>query len=155
MTKIRNWYAALSAREQWLVAIAAALLMLIVGLFGITLPLAGAVADAKQNMAEAVERHGRIAAKVDALAKAEAGGHVTPAVPLDTLVQSSAAEYGFVPENVAAQGGDRIGFSLPSLRAPALFDWLSALEGQGARVESLSIQRGDGSLLTARVVLTR
>ena len=155
MTKIRNWYAALSAREQWLVAIAAGLMMLIVGLFGIILPLAAAVADAKQNMAEAVERHGRIAAKVDALAKVKTDGQVAPAVSVDALVQSSAAEYGFVPENIAAPDGDRVSFSLPSLRAPALFDWLTALEEQGVRVESLTIERPDGTLLTARLVLTR
>lgn len=63
----KNWFIALSRREQILVGIAALLATGVIGFFGIYTPLYGLATDAKRSFYEATMQAGRIEAKAQAL----------------------------------------------------------------------------------------
>lgn len=153
--KVRFWLAALSPRERRMVAAAGLLGAVLIGIYGVALPLERSVAHGKLRLEEAVVRHGRIVMKIAMLHdKSRSVARVGP-VAFDAFVAASAAQSGFAPEALESAGPGRLRLRVPVIRSGALFAWLLDLEAAGAVVESLAVERGTGDVLTASMTLVR
>ncbi len=157
MQTLREYVANLSKREQILVGIMLGLLLVVVGFYGITRPLVGAIATMKQEQADAVLREGRIMAKIDHLAgqRTQLAKRTTVDGPLDLFVRSSLSELGLSPTEVTAMGGARITLTITPVAAPTLFGWIMAMEARGLVVSDMDLKPAEGSTLSARLTLDR
>lgn len=155
MERIVAWYRALSAREQILVGIAAVLLVLLIGIYGIVNPLMTGIDNARAAHAEAAVREGRIAAKLDALQGEAAPAEQAVTGPLDQFVRQEAAEMGLVADDVQGSGENAVTFNFRQVTAPTLFGWLASLERRGIIVVDVSTRPAAGSALSARMTLRR
>ena len=153
MAALRNWFAALSNREQWMVGVAAALAALVLLIFGIILPSLSAIDNAEIGHDEAVERRGRIEATVNAALAQKPSGRIAGGADIDLIVTQGAAEKGFdlVKSGNVAPG--QITFRMDQARAPALFAWLTELEAQGIAVRSVTLRGGVNGTLTVEAQL--
>lgn len=153
--RLRDWFLGLSRREQVLVSVMLALIAAVLFWLLLFLPLDSAIEEAEARHVAAVERHGRIAALVEAL---EGAGPVEARavdVALDRYVAQSAADAGFTLERNALQGADRLAVTLGSARPPALMAWVADLEARGIRVESLSTRPAGPDTIAVEAVLAR
>lgn len=143
----RQWFSALSEREQWLVGIAGMLAGLVLLVFGIILPAFSAIESAETAHDEAVQRRGRIEATVAAATGKVAAGIPPGSATIDLIVTQSAAEQGFDMVKSANAMPGEMAFRMEQARAPALFAWLAELESQGVEARSISLRaRANGSV---------
>jgi general secretion pathway protein M len=155
IAQIRSWFASLSTREQWLVGIAGGLLGLTVLLYGIILPMHGAITASEKELEAATERRGRLQARA-ALAKAapKTDANVTivsNGATLGTVLADSASSEGFEMSDGTASGTDEYSFRLASAKAGPMLAWLTGLEAQGIELAEIKMQRGDGGYVSADV----
>jgi general secretion pathway protein M len=88
----------------------------------------------------AVEREGRIAAKLDLLARRPAqGAAVDDTVAIDRYLAQSAGEIGLTLDRNEARGARQAAIAIATAKAPVLIDWLAALEARGFVVDRLVI----------------
>lgn len=151
---LSRWWTSLSTRERWLVGVAAALAVPIIGWFLIALPLQSALSSTREAHGMAVDRHAAVLARVEALAALEGRGSAGPAnatASLDLSITQSAAEQGFTLSRNEAQGTNGVIIAIANARAPALLRWLGDLEAAGITAADLSLRpNADGTVaLTA------
>lgn len=144
---VRQWFAALSQREQYLVAIAGALTALIALIFGIALTVS-AIDDAKAAHDAAVERRGRIEAKLANMARSNGRQPPLNLAAIDLVVTQSAAEQGFDLVKAPGSAAGQLSFRMEQARSPALLAWLAGLEAQGVEVRTLALRSGGNSNVT-------
>ena len=144
----RNWFLALSRREQYLVGIAGSLTALVVLIFGIILPAMAAIDSARFELDEAVQRRGRIEASAESASQQKPSGQAATSGDIELMVTQSAAEQGFDIVKSPGGGAGQISFRIDQARAPALLAWLSGLEPQGAEIRSISLRGGASGSLT-------
>lgn len=154
IVRLRNWFMALSRREQWLVGIAGGLAAWVLLVFGIILPALSAIDAAKLELDEAAQRRGRIEATVEGALQQKPTAQ-TSSADIDLVVTQSAAEQGFDIIKSTSGGPGQIAFRIEQARAPALLAWLSSLETQGVGVRSISIRGGASGSLTVDAQLQR
>ena len=147
MAALGKWFAALTRREQWLLGAAGALTGLVVAIFGILLPTLSTIDQAKLDHEEAVQRHGRIIASVDA-AQQQARPLTKATADIDLLITQNAAEKGFDLVKSANSAPGQISFRIDQARAPALLAWLTELEGQNVSVRNIALRPGANSTVT-------
>ncbi len=153
---VKLWWSGLTARERWLVGVAAALAAIVLVWLS-ALGLATALADARAAHAAAIDRAAAIDARVDAIEALRRGGAARPDpagnATLDIYLAQSAAERGFTLSRNEAQGAGGATFAVANARATALLAWLSALEEAGLVASDVSIRpNADGTVaLTATV----
>lgn len=146
-----------SPREQWMLGIMVGLFLVVILWLGVARPVDALRRTAHADLLEAVDRNAAIRIKVKELkalppATASAGA----ATPLDQYVGQGAAEAGLTLDRAQAQGADRIDVAIASVRPVALFGWLSALEAQGIRVETISARPSPtAGSVSVNVVLVR
>jgi general secretion pathway protein M len=140
MEAIKNWWLALSTRERWLVGVAGALALGVLG-WAVGRPAAAAFFDLETRHRAAVEREGRVAAKVALLAQRPAKSAPSPvdAVAIDQFLAQSAGEIGLTLDRNEARGDRQATIAIATAKAPVLTDWLAGLEGQGFVVDQLTI----------------
>lgn len=145
--RIRQWFVALSQREQYMVAIAGSLTALIVLIFGIALTVS-AIDDAEAAHDAAVERRGRIEAAVANMGSSN--GRQTPAslAAIDLVVTQSATEQGFDLVKAPGSSAGQLSFRMERARSPALLAWLAGLEAQGIEVRTLALRSGGNGSVT-------
>ena len=152
--RLQNWWAGLSQRERWLVGIAG-LLALGVVLWGLGRPAVAAFIDLESRHRAAIEREGRVAAKVRLLAQrpARSVAASADAVAIDQYLAQSAGEIGLTLDRNEARGNGQATIAIATAKAPVLTDWLASLEGQGFIVDQLTITpAADGTVgLTAEL----
>ena len=138
--RLTNWWLGMSRRERWLVGVAGVLALgVFVWLLG--RPAYAAFTDLEAQHRAAVEREGRVAAKVQLLAQrpAAAAATVSSAAAIDQYLTQSAGEIGLTLDRNEARGSDQATIAIATARAPVLTDWLASLEGQGFVVDQLTI----------------
>lgn len=155
IANLRNWFLALSGREQWLVGIAATLAAWVLLIFGIILPAMAAIDSAKLELDEAVQRRGRIEATVESALQQKPIGIQAGSSDIDLVVTQSATEQGFDLLKSASARPGQISFRIDQARAPALLAWLSGLEAQNIDVVSISLRGGTSGSLTVDAQLRR
>ena len=152
--RLQNWWAGLSQRERWLVGVAG-LLALGVVLWGLGRPAVAAFIDLENQHRAAIEREGRVAAKVRLLAQRPARpvAVAADAVAIDQYLAQSAGEIGLTLDRNEARGSGQATIAIATAKAPVLTDWLASLEGQGFIVDQLTITpAADGTVgLTAEL----
>lgn len=137
---LRNWWTALSRRERGLVGVAGALTLALL-VWGLVHMALAAFADVEARHRAAVEREGRIAAKVGLLAwrPAADAGPVADVVAIDQYLAQSAGEIGLTLDRNEARGTGRAAIAIATAKAPIIVDWLAGLEAQGFVVDQLHI----------------
>jgi general secretion pathway protein M len=140
MDAVKNWWNGLSMRERWLVGVAG---VLAVGVLGWALgrPAVAAFADLENRHAAAIERAGRVAAKVQLLAQrpAKSVAAAVDAMAVDQYLAQSAGEIGLTLDRNEARGQRQVTIAIGAAKAPVLTGWLASLEGQGFIVDQLTI----------------
>lgn len=149
----RNWFAGLSQREKILVGIAGLLLAGLVGFYGITRPMVGAMTSAEERYLASVEQQARIEAKVAALQQPTDGTVARFSGTIDAFVGQSAGETGIAVASVTPQSDSRVNMVVESAKPTALFGWLARIEQQGIAVESLDINPMDNGTISATMTL--
>ena len=137
---LRNWWTALSRRERGLVGAAGALALAVLG-WALVPSAFAAFAGLEDRHRAAVEREGRIAAKVRLLAQRPASGVATAAdiVAIDQYLAQSAGEIGLTLDRNDARGSGQAAIAIATAKAPVVIDWLAGLEAQGVMVDQLTI----------------
>ena len=152
--KLQSWWVGLSLRERWLVGIAGVLTLGVI-LWGLGRPAVAAFIDLENRHRAAIEREGRVAAKVRLLAQrpAKSVAAAVDAVAIDQYLAQSAGEIGLTLDRNEARGDGQATIAVATARAPVLVDWLASLEGQGFVVDQLTITpAADGTVgLTAEL----
>lgn len=140
MERVQSWWTGLSLRERWLVGIAGALALGVL-LWALGRPAYAAFADLEGNHRAAVEREGRVAAKVALLAQrpAKSLAAAVDAVAIDQYLAQSAGEIGLTLDRNEARGAAQATIAIATAKAPVLTDWLASLETQGFVVDQLTI----------------
>ncbi|QJB70384.1 type II secretion system protein GspM [Parasphingorhabdus halotolerans] len=152
---IKDWFLALSRREQILVGFLAVLLV-ITGLFyGVIRPVYAGIESAEQRYELAIERQLRIETKVAVLKAPLDIKPVTGNQPLDAFLSQSAGEEGFPVDTINAQTDGRIMMTIGSAKPTALFGWLARLETQGIVVSELNVMAAPNNVVSANLVLFR
>lgn len=138
--KFKDWWTALSLRERWLVGIAGVLALGVL-LWGLGRPAFAAFADLENQHRAAIEREGRVAAKLQLLAQrpVKSVAATVDAVAIDQYLAQSAGEIGLTLDRNEARGQGQATIAIATARAPVLTDWLASLEGQGFVVDQLTI----------------
>lgn len=129
------WMAGRSRREQVMIAVLGALVVIAVVWLLILRPLL----DARQTAI------GRIAAYEQVMVDVRAsGGVVAPTSslsgPLQAAIPTHAATFGIVPTVTGDDAAAQV--SVTGARYDAVIPWLSSLEASGAALSSVNIRRG-------------
>ncbi|WP_338424564.1 type II secretion system protein GspM [Sphingopyxis kveilinensis] len=138
--RLKNWWAGLSTRERWLVGIAAALALGVLG-WGLGRPAVAAFVDLESRHRAAIEREGRVTAKI-ALLGAGLAKSATAAVDtavIDQYLAQSAGEIGLTLDRNEARGANQAAIAIATAKATVLTDWLASLEAQGFVIDQLTI----------------
>jgi general secretion pathway protein M len=140
MDAVKNWWGGLSMRERWLVGVAGVLALAVLG-WVLGRPAVAAFADLESRHSAAIEREGRVAAKVQLLASrpATSVAAAVDAVAVDQYLAQSAGEIGLTLDRNEARGQGQATIAIATAKAPVLTDWLASLEGQGFIVDQLTI----------------
>ncbi|MGB7410531.1 MAG: type II secretion system protein GspM [Sphingopyxis granuli] len=137
---MQNWWAGLTQRERWLVGVAAVLALAVL-LWALARPAYAAFVDLETAHRAAVEREGRVAAKVRLLSRrpAPSVAAAVDAASIDQYLAQSAGEIGLTLDRNEARGARQATIAIATAKAPVLIDWLAALEAQGFVIDQLSI----------------
>lgn len=137
---VQNWWAGLTQRERRLVGIAAVLALAVL-LWALARPAYAAFVDLETAHRAAVEREGRVAAKVRLLSRrpAPSVAAAVDAASIDQYLAQSAGEIGLTLDRNEARGARQATIAIATAKAPVLIDWLAALEAQGFVIDQLSI----------------
>lgn len=140
MDGVKNWWGELSMRERWLVGVAGALALAVLG-WGLGRPAVAAFFDLETQHRAAVEREGRVAAKVQLLSQrpAKSVAAAIDAVAIDQYLAQSAGEIGLTLDRNEPRGDRQATIAIATAKASVLTDWLAGLEGQGFVVDQLTI----------------
>jgi len=138
--RIASWWQGLSRRERWMVGIAGVLALAVLAWL-LARPAYAAFTNLEADHRAAIEREGRVAAKVKLLAQrpATSAGAANDAVAIDQFLTQSAGEIGLTLDRNEARGQGQATIAIATAKAPVLADWLASLEGQGFVVDQLTI----------------
>ena len=153
---IRIWFAALTRREQWLVAAGTLLAALVFAVYAIILPTLAAIDRAKSEHDTSVERRGRIVATVEAARGVGSPRKALQVADINLVITQSAAEKGFDIVKSANATPGQISIRIDQARAPALLSWLTELEDQNVVVRSVTLRSGaNGTVAVEAQLQTR
>mgnify|MGYP000247498040 FL=1 len=145
---VRLWFAALTQREKWLVATAGILAGLSIAVFAIIMPALSVVEKAALDLDEAVQRRGRIVAKVASTQGQRSVAPMAAAADIGLLVTQSAAEKGFDVIKSANAAPGQISIRIDQARAPAFLAWVNELEAQNIVVRTVTLRSGANGTVT-------
>jgi len=148
IASVRLWFAALTQREKWLVATAGILAGLSIAVFAIIMPALSVVEKAALDLDEAVQRRGRIVAKVASTQGQLSVARTAAAEDIGLLVTQSAAEKGFDVIKSANAAPGQISIRIDQARAPAFLAWVSELEAQNIVVRTVTLRSGANGTVT-------
>ena len=145
---VRLWFAALTQREKWLVATASILAGLSIAVVAIIMPALSAVEKAALDLDEAVQRRGRIVAKVASTQGHRSVARTAAASDIGLLVTQSAAEKGFDVIKSANAAPGQISIRIDQARAPAFLAWVNELEAQNIVLRTATLRSGANGTVT-------
>ena len=145
---VRLWFAALTQREKWLVATAGILAGFSIAVFAIIMPALSVVEKAALDLDEAVQRRGRIVAKVASTQGQRSVAWTAAASDIGLLVTQSAAEKGFDVIKSANAAPGQISIRIDQARAPAFLAWVNELEAQNIVLRTATLRSGANGTVT-------
>ena len=153
MSGLRAWFLARSRREQRLLAVMVALLLVTIVWFGIVRPVGDGLESSRERYADAVQRLGETQAQARAVAAIRRSAGSAAAGPLDAAVRNSADQAGFTLASLNGLGPDRVDIAITSARPAALVAWVARLEAQGILVEQLATTDNGDRTVSAHLTL--
>lgn len=138
--RFRQLWAERSPRERQLLVVMIGLLTIMVLVLGIIRPLASGTVTARDRLDRVTIESGQIATAVEALRDAKKGAPPALTGTLVLAVSQSAGTAGFTLSTLDPQGDDRVGFTIPAAKSPAMFTWLRAMAQQGIFVERMTMR---------------
>lgn len=141
--RLKGWYSGRSPREQRLLGIMMALLVIVIGWLGVLRPLDTGLAQARADQELAIIRLERV--RSDALALET--GRTAATDTAQALVSRLADQAGFSPTRLDPGAEGRVLTGLASAKPVALTRWLEALDAQGVFVEQISIRPNSDATL--------
>lgn len=151
--RFQAMWAERSPRERQLLAVMFALLAAVILVFGIVRPLISATTAARDRLDRVTNEAGQIASAGEALRNAKKGAPPPLTGTLVLAVSQSAGTAGFTLSTLDPQGDDRVGFTIPAAKSPALFTWLRSLSQQGIFVERMTMRANADATLSVEGTL--
>lgn len=150
------WWRDLSVREQWLVALAAVLLTIVLVWMVLVRPLATARAQAEARHATAVSGLAEVTASGSRLRAAQSRGAGYRNLPLIELVGERAQAAGLTVENLSQVDGSQVLLRVAAVRPPALLQWIGDIEKtHGVVVERAAITPNKDATVAVELTLRR
>jgi general secretion pathway protein M len=145
--RFRQMWSERSSREQQLLIVMFGLLGAVILVFGIVRPLLSATTAARERLDRVTIEAGQIASAADGLRDAKKGAPPPLTGTMVLAVSQSAGTAGFTLSTLDPQGDDRVGFTIPAAKSPALFAWLATLAKQGIFVERITMRTNPDTTL--------
>lgn len=163
MDAVKDWFMALSRREQILVGVAGMLLLMCALVFGVIRPLWLGSFAAKESYQQQAYAAAELDARYALLQSSPAAIAPAETAPTGSLIQlltsdAEARSITLSANNPSAQGGASI--AIDSINPNSFFTWAIALEKQGVMLAGLSMQPiaaqdGTSGLVSVRADFTR
>ena len=150
------WWRERSLREQRLLLVMFALLVMVLGWLLVIRPLGDALDRAQSDHAQAVTALAEARGHADAARRLEGERGPAATLPIEGLVRQTSAGAGFTNARIAAQGPARATFAIDAARPQPFFTWVRVLERRGIAVETLRARaNGDRTLAVEAVFRAR
>lgn len=140
-----------SPRERVLLAVMAALIAVVVAVYGVLLPLQRMSAAAEARHALAAQR----LAEVTVAETAAPSGPAPASGDLQAIVIASATQAGISLSNQRLDNADQMTIGVASIDANVLFGWLQSVSQSGVAVTNFSATSVGGGQVQADAVLER
>lgn len=149
--RLRAAWEARTRRERIMLAVMVLAILLVIGWYGVMVPLNSAVDASKTRLAKASEQFARL----DAAARA-GGLPFTSGQPLQAIVDASASAAGLSIARRREEADGRLTVWLTGADPGLMMGWLTSLaRGQGIAVSEMTASRNEGGLLEAQITLVR
>jgi len=135
--QLTAWWRSRSPREQRLLAVMLALLVLVLGWLLVVRPLSDALDAAQRRHAEAVTALAELRGRAEAASRLQGDGPASAPLPIDGYLSRTSTEAGFNGARIAGQGPTQATIAIDAARPQAFFAWVRLMEARGLRVESL------------------
>ncbi len=150
MALIQPWWRDRSGREQIMLLMMAALLVVIIGWLGVLRPLASARAAATERLAAAEGALGDVRAMTVAIRAAEARARPASTTPVIERIGSRITEAGLTAERLASDSDGRVTMRVPAVKPAILLRWIADIESRDAIiVDRLAITRNGDATVAA------
>ena len=149
---LRTYWSGRSAREQRLLLVMLALLMIVLAWLLVVRPLSDALASAKERHGIAVAELAEVRAQVEQVRAGDGAAPVALGAPLEAYLSRSATEAGFTPSRVDREGPRRATIAIEAVTPQAFFGWVGRMEAtRGMDVERLTATPNADSTLSVLV----
>ncbi|MCM8558195.1 type II secretion system protein GspM [Sphingomicrobium sediminis] len=154
MEGLRNWYLALSRREQVMVLAMLAIAAPVLLWLAVIRPVNAWHDSARDEFVVASERYGNVRALALALEQGEDDAPVAAfAGTVSDYVSVSAAQAGFALTRNVEAGPDRTDIGIAQAQAQAALTWIDQLRASGLRIESVRLtDNGEGGVAVDLIV---
>ena len=149
---VKNWFSALSRREQVLIAIMGIMITTTLLFYAVARPLSDGMDHAQFNHEQMVKRNMSLKSKLKLLGSVPA--EKPQRIEIGNLlefIRRGATEQGFELAIIKSESDGRVAIAISSARPSAFLTWLSSLEGQGVYAEQLSARPAGPSTISATV----
>lgn len=151
MTRIRTWYGERSLREQRLLLVMAALLVVTILWAGIIIPVRDGLDSSRARYEDAVVRLATTRGEVDLVASAARRPPLSAG--LADTVRAQADQAGFEIATLDQQDGGRVHVTIQSARPGAMSAWLARLESAGVLIDSATLRDTGNRSVSADLIL--
>jgi general secretion pathway protein M len=139
MDTAKNWFWALTRREQILLGIAAGLLLFIIVVFGIVRPLWVGSFAAERSYQDSAYKAAQLDARYAILQSAPQRAP-SPAGNLVQILATDASQRGITLDSNSASGADGALVAIEGVNPNSFLQWSLALEAQGIILTQLSMR---------------
>jgi general secretion pathway protein M len=150
------WWRDLSRREQWLVALAGVLLVIVLVWMALLRPLAAARATAEARYDAAMLGLAEVSVLGNRVRVAQSRGVNSRNLPLIELVGDRARAAELTVESLSPVDGGQVAMRIAAVRPAVLLRWISEIErGDGLVVERVMIRRNEDATVAVDLALRR
>lgn len=148
--RLASWWRLRTRREQGMLAVMAALLLIVLLWLSLFRPLGDATAAARERHGLAVVALGKARAQAERLGELKARPAPVAAGPVDLLLSRSATEAGFQVARVDREGPMVATIAIDAARPQAFFGWVGDMEASGLLLERLNATANSDQTLSVR-----
>lgn len=151
--RFKIWFAGRSVREQRMLMVMVALLVLTLFWVAIIRPMTDGLSSARERHTDATIRLAGTRARVKEVETLQRQRPAPIEAALDAVIRDRANEAGFALASVTMDGPNRVQISIPTARPGALFGWIAGLESSGILVDSIATTDNGDKTISAQVSL--
>lgn len=149
----KAWFASRSLREQRLVLVMLALLVVTLLWAAIILPVTDSLSNARTRHDAAVVLLAETEARVHDIKALERDRPAPLGAPLDSIIRDRANAAGFALANVSRVGDNGVQIGIGSARPGALMTWIAGLEDDGILIDTLTLTDNGDRTVAAQMSL--